>query len=66
MTTETAPRMRIFRIVDTDQLVLAVHDLERRLDRLDDATWPGANVERARLLDEADAAREELDRRVSV
>lgn len=42
MTTATASRMRIYRLMDPNQLVLAVHDLETRLDRLGDATYPSA------------------------
>ena len=63
MTTATAPRLRIYRLMDSDQLVRAVHDLERRLDRLDDACYPSANVEREQVLDALGAARDELERR---
>ena len=65
MPTATAPRLRIYKLMDTDQVVRAVHDLEGRLDRLDDACWPGANVERAQVLDSLDAARDELERRTA-
>ena len=59
-------RLKVYRLMDDAQLAAALHDLERQLERLDDATWPAAGAERARVLDEADAAREELDRRVIV
>lgn len=55
---------RMFRRLDDNALALTVHDLELQLDKLADATHPSAGVERARVLDELDAAREELDRRV--
>jgi len=58
-------RLKVYRLMDQAQLAAAIHDLERQLDRLDDACYPSAHVELARVLDEADAAREELERRVS-
>jgi len=61
--TATAPRLRIYALMDEDQIVRAVHDLERQLDRLDNACYPSANIERAQVLDALDAARDELERR---
>jgi len=65
MTTATAPRLRIYRLMQDNQLVLAVHDLERTLDRLDEACYPSANIERAHVLDSLEAARDELERRAA-
>jgi len=62
----TTARLKVYRLMDDAQLAAALHDLERQLDRLDDACHPSAGAERARVLDEADAAREELERRVTV
>jgi len=65
MTTATAPRLRIFKLMDRNQLVLAVHDLEGKFDRLDNACHPSAGIERAHVLDALDAARHELERRAA-
>lgn len=60
-TATTAPRFRIYSLMDDEQLVLAVHDLERSCSQ------PGMRnaPERTREDYEAalDAAREELERR---
>jgi len=68
--TATAPRLRIYALMDEDQIVRAVHDLERQLDRLDNAcypsaNYPSANIERAQVLDALDAARCEIERRAA-
>ena len=56
-------RLSIFKLMTDEALDRAVAELERRLDRLDSATWPGANQERSDILDRLDQARAEQERR---
>lgn len=54
-----------FRNMDDNEIARTVRDLEGKLDRLDSACHPGANVERAKVLDSLAACYSECERRAA-
>jgi hypothetical protein len=51
--------------MDDNEIARTVRDLEGKLDRLDSACHPGANVERAKVLDSLAACYSECERRAA-